>query len=375
MAFTLLPINPGDTITAAQFNEARSAVLERRDTIGRTDTMPFILNPGDVLKAEPSLPQINGLRDVIENLANAFSAYVNPATEKEWFDLGNLDAFFTAAGIGDGTDWTRVPARKGGLTVSSRLIKGDVVFAEHINEIRLAVLVLDRMRFPGFRSVGFNGFIKGPTGNVTGPVWVTVRAAAIAAAQSPISTPGLSGQQGFNGGGNRSATPPNDFTASVRIGQRVDGFGFGTAPTGTAPTPFSYANVTAFVKHFFAAPIFNGAPPPMNARRVGYQIPSFAGVPTSFNFGVTWFVWDAPTLADETIIFTGLSAAALPTGVGTPPDDLGTQLSIALADTASDRTAWATPPLPPPPASTGSEQRANVLVERVHADITNFVFQ
>lgn len=361
MPFTLLPISVGDVTTAAQFNEARSAVLERGNTVGfALPGLPFARSPGNIMVASGD---INGLRNEIESFV---TAYVNPADEDFW----SLPELFAAAGIGDGSNWTRVPARKGGLTVSSRLSVGDVIYAEHINEIRLAVIQLTRIRFVP-KVVGFDGFVRGPLKTEINTSWPTARSLAIAGAQAPLVSGDFGGtQRGFHGSGSKFGA---DFTANVGVDQRVAGIGFQTGqdPMGTAPTPLSYASVDAFVVQLLAAPVITGAPPPSNARRIGYNKPASAGVPASFNFGVTWFTWDAPTSQDQTETFLGVAAAGLPTGSGASPDDFGTQLSIGLADTASNRSAWTAPN----GGGTVSNQTARVEMQRVHATITNFSFQ
>ncbi len=394
MPFVEVPVKVGDRVKASQFKEVFDGLLERYHTLGIT-TVPtglpqcfadvdFPVDTGDVVT--DGLKQINCLRQGVEHLIDSSvdlfghsENYWNPLTEKRWSDPPGFGAFFTAAGIGDNTNWTRVPVRDGGLTVSSRLVKGDIVYAEHINEIRKAIINFKRI------GIGLAGSAKGSSfeqvGSNVGPVFATARLAAIVAANAAVPTASAA-REGFSGSASFDGA---NYTVGVRIRRVFRGaiIFLSNAPALTAPTPFIYAGGTSYVAHRQTASIFNGAPPPIN----DISIMEVRTEPTgSFVFPPTVAAWKqgnvlytfdlvdgAPRIQNGT-----LSVLALPTGAGPSPSFFF--CNVGIFDDLSDRTGWVAPIVGGPTTSIQDCEWAKLIAPPaitfdVHVDITNFVFQ
>ena len=133
MGWTKLPVSPGDEVKAEQIDELRAAIIERRRAVGMSSTSaggdPPDVSAGDMCYAET----INGYRGRMEGL---FDHYVKTDGSGDvWSKSSILQAAF-----GSGrTEWTRVPARAGTPDYSATLEPGDVIYTEHVNEMKAAL--------------------------------------------------------------------------------------------------------------------------------------------------------------------------------------------------------------------------------------------
>ena len=136
MGWAKLPGSAGDEIKAEQIDELRAAIIERRRAVGINSTAgggdPADVSPGDVCYAAT----INTYRQRVEGL---FDHYVKTdGSGNVWTKSAILEAAF-----GSGrTEWTTVPARAGTPVYSATLEIGDVIYAEHINEMKTVVDLL-----------------------------------------------------------------------------------------------------------------------------------------------------------------------------------------------------------------------------------------
>jgi len=369
MAFVLLPVLVGNPVKATEFIEARDAVEERAHTVGFIPTQPPDPPVGSVITA---IGHINDLRATISTIVTSTTGliYINPTTDAPWATLAE---FFTAAGIGDGTNWTRVPARKGGLTVSTTLVVGDTIFKEHINEIRLAVQQLTRVRWT-VRTV-LPGTQAQRLGSDTQPgssqaIWDGVRQTAIANANA--ATPTLPGgtQSGFDGRGQALAFPiRRRATVSLRK-LHLESNAPSVGPS--APTPITYANVRLQVDLGNVIDTNSNPPSPTGLVQVRVVTPFsalvFPPLSGSWNQGTVAASFD---LTAGTKVGLSLPASSLPDF--SPDRDF--VLIYGIADESGDRTSW---PNPPNFQTRRSDQQYNVSNLGLHvvdADITNFSFQ
>jgi hypothetical protein len=136
MGWTYLPVSPGETVDARQMGDLRAAIIERRGAtgLGATDGSgdPPQVASGNLCEAAT----INAYRQRVEEL---IPRYVNTdGSGERWTKPGILQA---ALGAGT-TEWTTVPARAGGPTSAGTLETGDVMYAEHVNEMRQVINLL-----------------------------------------------------------------------------------------------------------------------------------------------------------------------------------------------------------------------------------------
>jgi hypothetical protein len=134
MGWSYLPVAVGSEASAAQIGELRAAIIERRRAVNLSATGglgdPAVVAAGSLCAAA----KINDYRVRVEEL---FGAYLNTnESGNNWTKSTILQA-----ALGK-TEWTTVPARAGAPLDSPTLAVGNVMYAEHLNEMKQ---VIDRL--------------------------------------------------------------------------------------------------------------------------------------------------------------------------------------------------------------------------------------
>lgn len=130
MGWSNLPVAPGAEVTAAQANEIRAAIIERRRAVGLSSTGGLGDPPLVSAGAACDTATVNADRERLEGL---FASFINTnGTGQPWTKAAILEA---ALGAGQ-TEWTSVPARAGAAQYAAALPAGTVMYAEHLNEMK-----------------------------------------------------------------------------------------------------------------------------------------------------------------------------------------------------------------------------------------------
>ncbi|MCX7806288.1 MAG: hypothetical protein N3A38_14035 [Planctomycetota bacterium] len=146
MGWNLVPVEPGQKMLAAQMEEVREALTERMVAV-QAASPPLIIYPGNRIMAS----QINTYRLHIEQvIAGSFRRkFVNhlggigEGDHPEPWTLADLLTEY----YGEPREyWTRFPARWGGTLEEGELQPGDRCLAEHINELRGVLDLLQWVR-------------------------------------------------------------------------------------------------------------------------------------------------------------------------------------------------------------------------------------
>jgi|GEM_PF-3230586 len=130
MGWSLLPVSIGQEASAAQINELRAAIIERRRAVGFAadgglDDPPVVAS-GELCAAET----INAYRARLEEVIPKYLDI--DESGNAWTKSAIL-----AAAFGPGkTQWTTVPSRAGTPEDSPGLEAGDVMYVEHLNEMK-----------------------------------------------------------------------------------------------------------------------------------------------------------------------------------------------------------------------------------------------
>lgn len=136
MAWSVVPVSAGQIVQAAAIGEIRAAIIERRRAAGISPEGgggdPPVVSAGAIATAAT----INAYRQAIESI---IGRYVNPDNVvHRWTREGVIEAALGAGRI----DWTNTPARAGGLVEDTTLPVGNLMYAEHINDMKA---VLDKL--------------------------------------------------------------------------------------------------------------------------------------------------------------------------------------------------------------------------------------
>ncbi len=130
MGWSELPVSEGSLVTAAQMGELRSAIIERRRAVNFAAAAglgdPPVVSAGSLATAAT----LNAYRARLEEI---IPHYIDTnETGYGWTKAGVISEAF-----GQGrTEWTRVPARAGETSYAAELVAGDVMYVEHINELK-----------------------------------------------------------------------------------------------------------------------------------------------------------------------------------------------------------------------------------------------
>lgn len=130
-------LSAGDTIQADHINALQEALRERKNAIGQTYSfLPF--SSGDNIGSTMASIQSN-----VESLA---SRYIEPTQTPPDDDALTFSDF----GVGDGSDWTLIPARRPWNPSSP--VYGNVndytpVCVEHLQEIKTSLLKMSRVKY------------------------------------------------------------------------------------------------------------------------------------------------------------------------------------------------------------------------------------
>jgi hypothetical protein len=136
MGWSKLPVAAGDEVKAEQIDELRAAIIERRRAVGESSTAGSG-DPPDVAAEDVCCAStINAYRQRVEEL---FGRYIRTGGSGDPWTKAAIMAEAFGAGR---TDWTTVPARAGTAVYASELVAGDVIYAEHANEMKEVIDLL-----------------------------------------------------------------------------------------------------------------------------------------------------------------------------------------------------------------------------------------
>jgi hypothetical protein len=136
MAWSNVPVSVGAVVQAAAIGEIREAIIERRRAAGLGPTAGGGDPPAVSAGAVATAATINAYRQSIESM---IGRYLNPGDFVHRWDKENI----IRAALGEErVDWTNRPARAGGLVEDTVLPAGNVMYAEHLNDLKA---VLDKL--------------------------------------------------------------------------------------------------------------------------------------------------------------------------------------------------------------------------------------
>lgn len=126
----------GDVIQASQIDEVRSAIIERRDALGLSFSVPD-KSPGNVCFAST----VNVYRQRIETLIPEYGRFTDGST---WEDWTKAQVFEAALGAGR-NNWMNTPARDPQeVSYGNNLAGGTIMYVEHLSEMQA---VLNQLRW------------------------------------------------------------------------------------------------------------------------------------------------------------------------------------------------------------------------------------
>jgi len=180
MAWAALPVTADtDYIDHDQWHEIYLAIKEREDAVGITPNLTEQTAADNYIEAA----HINYYRGKVEAL---FPYFANESTGETWTKSAVLNHVLGQS------DWTRIPARDGGLTTGDVVADTDYIYAEHANELQD---VINELMWAIFECENFSG----PVGdlmkhgeNEGGSDWATIRGNAFSncGAASPYTDTG-----------------------------------------------------------------------------------------------------------------------------------------------------------------------------------------